>query len=142
MTLALLVSETHEHADPNGDKGNNEVFVWRETPSVEENVHEHDGYELAGLSEDHGGVRDVRERSEAEGRCSCDEEGTLEVSPEQDTSDHGHFERRWMGYRMNVSVWFTILEVGGSVMRSDGSRFCVGRFETDRARYGLPWLSS
>ncbi len=54
-----------------------------EFASVEEDVHEHDRYELAGFAEDHGGVGYVGEGGEAEGGGGGYEEGALEVAQEE-----------------------------------------------------------
>ena len=79
----LLLAEAHKEGDPERDHRDDEVLVPRELAAVEEDVHDHDGHELARLAEHHRGVGDVRERGEAEGRGGGDEDGALEVAQEE-----------------------------------------------------------
>ncbi len=79
----LLVPEAHEHGDPERDHRDDEVLVARELAAVQEDIHDHDRHQLARLAEDHRGVRDVRQRGEAE-RCGRgDENGALEVAQQE-----------------------------------------------------------
>ena len=55
MTLLLFPKE-HEGCDADGYESDDEVFVWSEFASVENDVHEHDRDKLARFREDHGRV--------------------------------------------------------------------------------------
>ena len=75
VLLSAAATKVHEERDAEGDHADDEVLVGCEAAAVEEDVHEHDGDELAGLAEDHGGVGDVLEGGEAEGGRGDDEDG-------------------------------------------------------------------
>ena len=85
VLLPAPAAKVHEEGDPEGDHADDEVLVGREAAAVEEDVHEHDGDELAGFAEYHGRIGDMGKGGETEGGCSSDEERALEVAPEEDT---------------------------------------------------------
>ena len=47
LVTFLLLPEEHEGGDADGDESDDEVFVWSEFASVENDVHEHDRDEFA-----------------------------------------------------------------------------------------------
>jgi hypothetical protein len=51
-----------------------------EVPTVEEDVHDHDRDEFAGLAEDHGGVRYIRQCSKAQRCRRCDKDRTMQIT--------------------------------------------------------------
>ncbi len=79
--------DAHEDGDAEGDHGYDEVFVGLEFAAVEEDVHEEDGDEFAGFTEDHGWVGYVAEGSETKGSCRGDEDGALKEAEEKRGGD-------------------------------------------------------
>jgi len=84
--------QQHESGDAQGDQDHTDVLVQGELATVENNVHQHDGDQLARLCQDHGGVINVLQGSIGEGRGHDGDHGHLGVFGEEGRRGGGREE--------------------------------------------------